>query len=480
MTELVARWLALADVGLQLGTERERPEQPRFQHIVRVAPGQERALALAWLTGRNSLALGNTYVDGLWDVVPPPFADDGKTDDGKTDDDKAHEPAGSEVGARERSVLIEDARDGALTGVLLQLLLNRERVQRALWASQSRWRWLWSLAWLWLHGLGSWLLRRVRNDQSVARSREVARVHYDISPELYKAMLDSHMQYSCAFFRHAPTAAPPPGPAIFPEGKGEGLEAAQARKLAMIARKLHLEPGMTVLDIGCGFGGLARYLAQMHQVRVLGVTISREQLGVARTTFAHPQVTVLERDYRLLKVADLPDGRPVDRIVSVGMFEHVGHANHGAFFGTCKRLLHPERGLVLLHTVGTAVEDGPKTGRDPWILRWIFPGGELPTLARLAASANVSGFSIEDVHNWGLSYADCLASWSRNFNRAVVARALPDRYLEPRFIRLWKMYLCGCRAAFLARRTHLYQLLLSPISAAPHTRQADWARPFAP
>lgn len=277
----------------------------------------------------------------------------------------------------------------------------------------------------WLYLVGS----RLVNRQSRGRAFQVAEQHYDIGNDVFESMLDPHMNYSCAFWDGAQT-----------------LEEAQIAKMQMICAKLRLEPKMQVLDIGCGWGGLACWMAQHHGVSVTGVTVSNEQAQLARERCAGLPVTIEIRDYREL------EGQ-FDRIVSVGMFEHVGPRNYRTFFGKTRSLLK-DQGLFLLHTIG-AGRGGFAT--DRWIEKYIFPNGVLPPAPTLAEHAGAF-FSIEDWHNFGADYDPTLMAWYQNFNDAWPT--LKDHYGE-RFKRMYDYYLLVCAGSFRSRENHLWQLVLS-------------------
>ena len=277
----------------------------------------------------------------------------------------------------------------------------------------------------WLYLVGS----RLVNRQSRGRAFQVAEQHYDIGNDVFESMLDPHMNYSCAFWDGAQT-----------------LEEAQIAKMQMICAKLRLEPKMQVLDIGCGWGGLACWMAQHHGVSVTGVTVSNEQAQLARERCAGLPVTIEIRDYREL------EGQ-FDRIVSVGMFEHVGPRNYRTFFGKTRSLLK-DQGLFLLHTIG-AGRGGFAT--DRWVEKYIFPNGVLPPAPTLAEHAGAF-FSIEDWHNFGADYDPTLMAWYQNFNDAWPT--LKDHYGE-RFKRMFDYYLLVCAGSFRSRENHLWQLVLS-------------------
>ncbi|MFH0474634.1 cyclopropane fatty acyl phospholipid synthase [Kluyvera ascorbata] len=270
---------------------------------------------------------------------------------------------------------------------------------------------------------------RLFNLQSRSRSWIVGKEHYDIGNDLFALMLDPHMQYSCGYWRHAQT-----------------LEEAQNAKLKMICEKLQLEPGMRLLDIGCGWGGLAAYAARNYAVSVDGVTISREQQKLAQQRCEGLDVNILLQDYRDLNTT-------YDRIVSVGMFEHVGPKNYETYFSVVDRCLKPN-GLFLLHTIGSN-----QTGLsvDPWINKYIFPNGCLPSIRQIA-SVSESRLVMEDWHNFGSDYDKTLMAWHERFNQAW--SGLSSNY-TPRFRRMFNYYLCACAGAFRARDIELWQVLFS-------------------
>lgn len=274
------------------------------------------------------------------------------------------------------------------------------------------------------------LKARLWNLQSRSRAYEVGRRHYDIGNSLYQRMLDRRMIYSCGYWEHATT-----------------LDEAQEAKLDLICRKLELQPGMRVLDIGCGWGGMARFAAERYGVAVVGITISHEQARFAQEYCRDLPVEIRLQDYR-----DLDE--PFDRILSVGMFEHVGYKNYATFMQVVRRCLKDD-GLFLLHTIAGRSDS---FNSDPWITRYIFPNGMIPSARRIAAAIE-GQFVLEDWHNFGADYDKTLMSWFRNFNRHW--DELKAGYDE-RFYRMWKYYLLSCAGSFRARQNHLYQLVLSP------------------
>ncbi|AIR67512.1 cyclopropane fatty acyl phospholipid synthase [Cedecea neteri] len=271
---------------------------------------------------------------------------------------------------------------------------------------------------------------RVFNLQSRKRAWIVGKEHYDIGNDLFAAMLDPYMQYSCGYWKDA-----------------ENLAEAQRNKLHMICEKLQLKAGMKLLDIGCGWGGLAQYAAQEYGVSVVGVTISAEQQKMAQDRCRGLDVEILLQDYRDLN-------SKFDRIVSVGMFEHVGPKNYNTYFEVAARNLKPD-GLFLLHTIGSNETD---LNVDPWINKYIFPNGCLPSVRHIA-SASEKHFIMEDWHNIGADYDRTLMAWDDNF-----LRCWPNisRNYDERFKRMFTYYLNACAGAFRARNIQLWQVLLSP------------------
>ena len=273
------------------------------------------------------------------------------------------------------------------------------------------------------------LRHRLRNPQSRNRSFQVGERHYDIGNDVFEAMLDTGMNYSCAYWVEA-----------------QDLEQAQRAKLDLICRKLELTADEHLLDLGCGWGGLARHAAEHYGTKVTGITISREQLSRAKEYCKGLPVTIKLLDYREL------DGR-YNKIASVGMFEHVGPKNYPIYFDTADRLLEDD-GLFLLHTIGAY-----RTSDycDPWIDHYIFPNGHLPS-ARQLADALENRFLIEDWHNFGPDYDRTLMAWWDNFNSAW--SLLKQRY-DKRFYRMWKYYLLSCAGMFRAKQGQLWQIVLS-------------------
>jgi len=281
-----------------------------------------------------------------------------------------------------------------------------------------------------LHERIATVLARLRNAQSRGRAFQVGEHHYDAGDDLYGGMLDPRMIYSCGYWRHT-----------------NDLATAQEHKLDLVCRKLRLQRGMRVLDIGCGWGGAAQFAAERYGVEVTGVTVSRNQALAARERCRGLPVEILLQDYRDLQ------GR-FDRIYSLGMFEHVGPRNYRAYFTKVRELLAPD-GLFLLHTIGA--NHSSKT-TDPWIERYIFPNSIIPAMTQIATAVERQ-WVIEDWHGFGPDYDRTLMAWLTRFD-AHWPHIAPQ-YGE-RFKRMWRYYLQICAASFRARRNQLWQVLLSP------------------
>ncbi|MFP4126692.1 MAG: class I SAM-dependent methyltransferase [Alphaproteobacteria bacterium] len=293
----------------------------------------------------------------------------------------------------------------------------------------------------WLHRLVGWL----RSLNPLPRAARNARHHYDLGNDLYRAFLDPAMQYSCAYF-----ARP-----------DDDLATAQRRKMAHIASKLRLEPHHHVLDIGCGWGGLALHLAATTGCRVTGLTLAHDQAALARERVEaaglDDRVEIRLQDYRQV------EGR-FDRIVSVGMFEHVGPAHYDEYFRHIRRLL-TERGVALVHSIGRA--HGPMP-TNPWLARYIFPGGYIPALSEVLPVVEENRLWTTDLEIWRLHYARTLQAWRERFDAAVAAD--PGRF-DARFRRLWRFYLVGSELFFRRQDGMVFQLQLArEREALPITR----------
>ncbi len=262
----------------------------------------------------------------------------------------------------------------------------------------------------------NWLKRFSTNN--LKRARKNVAHHYDLSDDLYELFLDEDKQYSCAYFTDPKNS----------------LEQAQLDKKAHIAAKLALEPGQRVLDIGCGWGGMALFLHKVAGVDVLGVTLSEHQLRIARERAKAAGVSDHVKfeliDYRLLD-------QQFDRIVSVGMFEHVGAKHYDEFFAKCRDLLKPD-GVMLLHTIGKLGE--VSKGPDPFTDKYIFPGYHLPSLSEMTAASQNVRMIASDIENLRLHYALTLEHW---LDRATKARKQIEKMYDERFFRMWEYYLAG-------------------------------------
>ncbi len=267
------------------------------------------------------------------------------------------------------------------------------------------------------------------NPQSKKRAYIVGEKHYDVGNDLFSLMLDERMNYSCGYWKNA-----------------ESLDQAQINKLDLICRKMHLKPGMNVLEIGCGWGGFAKYAAKNYGVSVHGVTISKQQAEFAQDSCKTLDVRIELKDYREL------NGQ-YDCIVSVGMFEHVGYQNYKKYMEVVHRCLKDD-GLFLLHTIGRN-QSGRAT--EPWINKYIFPNGMTPSAQQISA-ASEGLFVVEDWHNFGQDYDATLMSWNKNFQNNF--DKLKDLY-DDRFKRMWEYYLLMCAGTFRSRRNQLWQLVMS-------------------
>ncbi len=273
------------------------------------------------------------------------------------------------------------------------------------------------------------LLAKVMNMQAKGKAAQNAQRHYDIGNDLYRRMLDKRMVYSCGYWKDA-----------------QNLDQAQENKLDLICRKLRLQPGQRILDIGCGWGSFAKYAAERYGVEVVGVTVSKEQLELGRELCQGLPVELRLQDYRDVN-------EKFDHVVSVGMAEHVGYKNHRTYLKTAARCLR-EDGLFLLHTIGVNYS---RTSADPFTNTYIFPNCLIPSLKQLgAAMENV--FVVEDLHNFGPDYDPTLMAWFHNFDAAW--DGLQGEYGE-RFYRMWKYYLLSSAGSFRARNNQLWQLVLS-------------------
>lgn len=273
------------------------------------------------------------------------------------------------------------------------------------------------------------LQARLINLQSRSRAFEVGEAHYDAGNDLFERMLDKRMTYSCGYWKNA-----------------DNIDAAQEAKLDLVCRKIGLQNGQRVLDIGCGWGSFAGFAAERYGAEVFGVTVSKEQGTWVEERYKNLPVKALVQDYREL------NGK-YDHIVSIGMFEHVGRKNYREFMQVVKRCLKPG-GLFLLHTVGRRKT---RNAAEPWSNKYIFPNAQVPSMADISrATENI--FVMEDMHNFGAYYDRTLLAWHVNFERHWPEIA--DKYGE-RFYRMWRYYLLTNAGSFRARQLQLWQLVFS-------------------
>lgn len=345
--------------------------------------------------------------------------------------------AGVEIGGRApHDIVVNDrrffervARDGALglgtayvdgwwDSPAVDEMITRLHLARLPDCVRRNWRYL-----------ASAIRLRLFNLQSPARAFQVAERHYDVGNDLYRAMLDRRMVYTCAYWAGART-----------------LDEAQEAKLDLVCRKLDLRPGMRVLDLGCGWGGFAKYAAERYGVDVTGLSVSREQIALGRELCAGLPVDLRVDDYRNARGA-------FDCVVSIGLMEHVGRKNYRRYMAVVDRCLK-RGGVALVHTIASQTSDGIP---DQWTERHIFPNSELPSVAKLAAAME-GRFRLDDLHTFGPDYDPTLMAWYRNFVAAWPS--LASRYGE-RFFRMWTYYLLMSAAAFRARYIDVLQIVLT-------------------
>ena len=284
------------------------------------------------------------------------------------------------------------------------------------------------------------LRARILNLQSITRSFDNGQQHYDIGNDLYEAMLGGRLLYTCAYWQNATT-----------------LDEAQDAKLELVCRKVGLQPGMRVLDLGCGWGGFAAYAAERYKVSVTGFTVAQEQVKWARDHYGHLPIDIRLDDYRNATGS-------YDAVVSIGLMEHVGWKNYRHYMELVDRLLAPG-GVAFIHTIAA---NRPRSHIEPWFDKYIFPNAVLPTLARLT-SAMEDLFVAEDIHNIGEDYDRTLMAWWHQFDAAWPR--LRATYGDA-FYRRWKYYLLACAGAFRARSQQLYQIVMTrPGTPAPVHRR---------
>ena len=273
------------------------------------------------------------------------------------------------------------------------------------------------------------LKAKITNVQSRSKAYEIGKRHYDIGNDLFSVMLDKSMNYSCGYWN-----------------KARSLDNAQEAKMDLICNKMGLRTGMNVLDIGCGWGGFEKYAAETYNVTVLGTTVSREQVELARKACQGLPVEIKLQDYRGLK-------EKFDRIVSIGMFEHVGVRNYSTYMKIVHDCLASD-GLFLLHTIGG---NSSVNSTDPWISKYIFPHSMLPSAKQITSAAE-GLFVLEDWHSFGQYYDKTLMAWYSNFKKNW--DKIKNAY-DKRFYRMWTYYLLSCAGSFRSRRNQLWQIVFS-------------------
>lgn len=275
-------------------------------------------------------------------------------------------------------------------------------------------------------------LSNIFNRQTVERSLEVGERHYDIGNDLYKAMLDKRMTYTCGYWSGNLPA--------------QGLDEAQEQKLDLVCRKINLQKDQHVLDIGCGWGSFAKFAAEKYGARVTGITISKEQVALGTELTKGLPVEIKFLDYRNI------EGK-FDHIVSLGMFEHVGAKNYRTFMKVIALHLKDD-GVFLLHTIGGNFSE---IATDPWTDKYIFPNGSVPTVEQIGGAIKDS-FVVEDWHNFGVDYDKTLMAWQKNFDNHW--EKLQKKY-STRFYRMWNYFLLSFAGAFRARSNQLWQIVLT-------------------
>lgn len=273
------------------------------------------------------------------------------------------------------------------------------------------------------------LLGIVSNRQSKQLAPDLIKWHYDIGNDLYRAMLDKRLTYSCGYWKEANT-----------------LDQAQEHKFELICRKLHLQSGQIILDIGCGWGSFMKYAVEKYDVSCVGVTLSEEQFALGKEMCGDLPIEIRLADYR-------EPHELFDHVVSIGMFEHVGYKNYRQYMTVARKCLR-DNGLFLLHTIGS---NQSVITVDAWMGKYIFPESMLPSVKQIAQAAEKK-LVIEDLHNFGADYDKTLMCWFDNFSNNW--ETIKDNY-DARFFRMWKYYLLSCAGAFRARDNQLWQVVLS-------------------
>ncbi|MBI4427833.1 MAG: cyclopropane fatty acyl phospholipid synthase [Ignavibacteriales bacterium] len=280
------------------------------------------------------------------------------------------------------------------------------------------------------------IVSRLKNLQTRAGSKNIAQRHYDLKAELYESFLDPYNQYTCAYFKDT-----------------EDLKLAQEQKLDLICQKLNISSQDKVLDIGCGWGGFAKFAAQRYGCSVTGVSISREQVMYAREFCKGLPVTILKQDYRDLTEPSFT--KQFDKILVCGMIEHVGYKNYRRLMKIIESCLK-DNGIFLLQTIGSNVSMTTME-TNPWMGKYIFPNSMLPSLKQLT-TASEGLFVAEDIHNFSVHYDKTLMAWSDNFEKNWPKI---ESHFDRRFYRMWRYYLLSCAGGFRARDTQLWQIVYS-------------------
>ncbi len=281
------------------------------------------------------------------------------------------------------------------------------------------------------------LQTKLFNRQTSSRASQVGEQHYDLGHDLYQAMLDSRLNYTCAYWRNA-----------------ENLDAAQKAKLDLVCKKINLKPGMTVLELGCGWGAFAKYAAEKYGAQVVAVNISKEQVKMARELCQGLPVDIRLQDYREAK-------GQYDAVISIGILEHVGYKSYRTYMQVVDRCLKDD-GIAFVHTIGGNVST---THTNQWTDKYIFPNGMLPSVAQIAAAME-DLFVIEDWHNFGPDYDKTLQAWYHNFEQAWPE--LRAKYGN-RFFRMWRYYLLSSAGGFRSRTHQLWQIVMTK----PGRKQPD-------
>jgi cyclopropane-fatty-acyl-phospholipid synthase len=289
----------------------------------------------------------------------------------------------------------------------------------------------WSRVRWWLR----YLIRHWQQFNPPARSKRNVASHYDLDGRLYRLFLDADMQYSCAYF----------------ETPDSTLDDAQLAKKRHLAAKLLVKPGHRVLDIGCGWGGLGLYLAEMTGANVTGITLSEEQLGVANARAGELNLTD-RATFRLQDYRDTPGS--FDRIISVGMFEHVGVDYYDTYFKRCAELLGDD-GVMMMHSIGRS--EGPGI-TNPWIAKYIFPGGYIPAVSEVLPAIERAGLLVDDIEILRLHYAETLKAWRERF---LARREEAAKLYDERFVRMWEFYLASSEMSFRKQNVMVFQIQLS-------------------